>query len=120
MRYVDSLPPMCPPSDAVDQALTLYRLVPHNPAIPANFASYLGGGVECPSHIDPCRWASCSLVVDPAKQKRLPKFKNYKWAAHLSIPRGSGKAKKTSGNHYDFWCYSSFNMISSVVEIVGI
>ena len=51
--------------------------------------------------------------------KKLPKFKQAKWAAKVAIPIGAGRSKK-KGNHVDFWPYAGFSAVAVTTAIVEI
>lgn len=121
MPFAEELPPMCPPNDAIDAAYPkIYRLLRQKPPTAVNFYSHAKLGKICPEHVDGCLWASCSLVLDPFKLKKLPRFKKHHYAAVLHIPKGAGYSKKTNQNHVEFWCNAEFVMLNSVVDVVDI
>ncbi|MNT38624.1 hypothetical protein D3C72_1748270 [compost metagenome] len=51
--------------------------------------------------------------------KKLPKFKNARWAAKVAIPVGAGRSKQ-KGNHIDFWPYAGFSPDNVTIAVVGI
>ncbi len=121
LEFAEPLPSQCPPSDAADcEWSSIYRLIETEAPSPEAFMSHAALGKTPPPKMDPCRWASCSLVFDARKQKKLPVFKNHHWAAHVKIPIGSGFSKKTSGNHVDFWCGQHFNIVAAVLEVIAV
>ncbi|WP_147399924.1 hypothetical protein [Brevundimonas sp. LPMIX5] len=119
--FAEDLPAQCPPTDAKDvEWIEVYRLLDGPSLAPPAFASHAAKGKPCRPDVDPCRWASCSLVLDVKPMKKLPKFKKCKWAVRISIPEGAGKSKKTSGNHIDFWPYADFVPAATSHTIVSI
>lgn len=122
LSWAEPLPPLCPPNDAADVEWELiYRLI--DAAVPsANaFASNAALGMTPPEGMDECRWSSCSLVFDPKRQKKLPRFKNtHHWAAAVKVPVGAGLSKQSSKNHVDFWCRAAFNVHTAVQNVVDI
>lgn len=122
LTYLEPLPPQCPPNDALDVAWdAVYRLIDSSQPGADAFKSYAALGDPMPLNFtDHCRWASCSLVLDPGKQKKYAKFKNtHHWAARLKIPQGSGKSK-SKNNHIDFWCYADFDMHAAVEAVESV
>ena len=121
MIYEEPLPDSCPPDDAADQAWDkVHRLIDSAAPGPDTFKSQAALGLSVPHGVPECRWASCSLVFDPIKQKKLPKFRDtHNWAAVLHIPKGAG-ASKRKGNHVDFWQAQGFSMTDAIVEVIAI
>ncbi|MBD3831861.1 MAG: hypothetical protein IE910_00700 [Brevundimonas sp.] len=97
----------------------MYRLLEDSSLTPSAFDSYAALGKPCPPYIDACRFASCSLVLDTTPMKKLPKFKNARWAAKVAIPVGAGRSKQ-KGNHIDFWPYAGFSPDNVTIAVVGI
>ena len=127
LQFKEVLPPTCPTLGSADQAWgPIYRLMDSPQPGPDVFKSYAALGMAPTASIvqsgKTCEWAACSLVRDPAKQKKLPRFREtHHWAARLVIPLGAGlsKASKNS-NHVDFWCERSFDMHQAVVRVVTV
>lgn len=118
--FAESLPDQCPPIDAQElDLIEVYRLLKPAELTPSSFASHAALGKERPSPVDPCRWASCSLVLDAALMKKLPKFKNCRSAVKITIPASAGRSK-INGNHIDFWPYAGFSHLSTDYSVVSI
>lgn len=124
MSYAEPLPENCPPFEAQDtEHQTLYRLLRKGEADPEEFASHKARGRANRTKVDPCSFASCSLLADYQKYlDDIPGLrKAHTHVAKLQIPNGYGKskAKKTKGNvHVDFWCFQGKSLQECVVEIV--
>lgn len=124
MSYAEQLPANCPPGEADDvQHQTLYRLLRTGQAAPEEFHSHAALGRRNRTNVDPCSFASCSLLADYQKYlDDIPGLrKAHTHVAKLSIPNGYGKskAKNTKGNvHVDFWCFHGKSLQECVVEIL--
>jgi len=120
-EFVEKLPDQCPPADASDcEWKNVYRLLEKENPDKEAFKSHAALGKTPPANMDLCRWASCSLVLDPKKIKKLPNFKNHRWAAKINVPVGAGRSKKSGINHVDFWCGKEFDIASFITEIVSL
>ena len=122
MQFAEPLPDQCPPPDAADSGFPpLYRIVTTQNPTEEDFCSSAARGIPAPEGVDGCRWASCSLVLDAKKQKKLPKFKDtHHYAAKLNLPAGAGKARKTGRNHFDFWRANTCNILAAIEQVVEI
>ena len=122
MNFHEPLPEKCPPAEASDQPLEgIYRLLTTEEATEESFASHIALGKEPYPTVCPCIQSACSLVYDPKKYKLLPRLKDHKWAAKLSIPKGAGLSLTTKNkNHVSFWRSQGFDIVSSVLEVVEI
>lgn len=124
MSYAEPLPDNCPPLEAEDtEHQTLYRLLRKGEADSEEFASHAARGRSNRTNVDPCSFASCSLLADYQKYlDDIPGLrKAHTHVAKLLIPNGYGKskAKQTKGNvHVDFWCFQGKSLQECVVEIV--
>jgi hypothetical protein len=123
MTFADDLPDQCPPTDCQEEELQhVYRVLEGaNPCL-ADWHSHAKKGKPCPAHVDPCRWASLSLLANrPAVEKllKLPNFRSATHAAVLSIPAGVG-VYDGQKNHYDFWRSAAANMDEYVVEVKAV
>lgn len=120
--FAESLPPLCPPSDAVDQEIdTVFRLVSSQTPTIADFNSKAAQGHVCPAHLDACSWASCSLFKEARSLLKYTRLRLERpYLATLKIPIGVGM-HKISGKrgHVDFWSYSGTSLSGCVVAIEG-
>lgn len=117
--YFESLPDRCPPDYAADKDLGLvWRFIKGQDPVLEDFMSHAALGKNCPQGVCECRWASCSLVPNEnalAIKAKLPRFKRMR-AAGFRVPSGSGESHVT-GNHIDFWRFSSFEPLRNVCSI---
>jgi hypothetical protein len=118
MIFQEVLPDCCPPNDSVDEALSMvYRAYWSDSLTATNFVSHGTIGKPMPKGCDPCRWYSCSLLLDPIATAKLPKFKQAKFAK-LDIPKGYGMSKKVK-NHVDFWVLQGCDLSKTLVEVLS-
>ena len=117
--FKETLPPSCPPKDAVKGAYEkAFRLVPANPATEEDFKSHAAKGKNPPPDADLCRWASCSLfTVKPTAATLLPRLRaKYSFVAILKLVSGCGYMKEENG-HIDFWMFKSFDPVAAILAI---
>lgn len=118
--FKEDLPANCPVGDSQDVALEdVWRFLYGGQATAECFHSHAAQGKEVPAGRDPCSWSSCSLFVGDdhtSAMLKLPRFKRFMARAQLSIPQGSGMSLLRE-QHVDFWAFSHFNFLSSVVRV---
>lgn len=119
MKFLEDLPPKCPPEAAEDRAIqSAFRVVRNlNPTVD-EFKSYAALGRPLSPMDDICRFASCSLFLCREKASRLAKMPRMrasgaKFIAEITIDSGSGLSL-IKNKHVDFWMYSSFDPPSSI------
>lgn len=127
--YKEALPESCPPHSAVSITGKFVRFVESDILTENCFKSFAAQGKTSKSHIDPCIWAACSLVIyddgaeDPlriardfAKLKGISKHRKYAAVITLSPTDGVAHSSGEESPHYSFWMYSSFD--SSQAKVV--
>jgi hypothetical protein len=123
-EYAEDLPPSCPPEDANDVAhVEVYRFLESGNAAPKEFLSHAARKKQNRTNIDPCGFASCSLLGDWEKYlKNIPNMrKAHSHVARLTIPEGIGMTKPKAKNgtvHFDFWCFAGKDLSNCVVEVL--
>jgi|SRR3954468_8581157 len=119
-QYAENLPAGCPPSNALEDALSpVFRLIPSATPEEAFFASKAAlNAAQPPTYKGTdCEWASCSLFTSfEALLKIRGLRRRNKYIAQLSLPEGVGR-HLTEGSHVHFWSYQGFQ-ISSAVDAV--
>jgi hypothetical protein len=117
--YLEKLPEECPPNNAEDKEYSeLWRALPSIKVSSQHFFSKAKMGERLPLDMDPCRFASCSLITtrnQASKMLRFPKLRGGT-LAKLQIPARSGKSMKKK-QHVDFWAYSGFNFLEAILEV---
>lgn len=111
-RWPDDTPDGCPPRDAEETDLLVYRFVKNDPPGPVDFQR----PVDNPSNVpdDPCTDCALSVLADPgdipAFRRIIPGFKKRK-VAQGHIKSGDGLVKKepllhctpSIESHHDWW-----------------
>jgi hypothetical protein len=126
VTYAEDLPPSCPPGEAKDVPLeVVYRFLTSDAANAREFRSHAAQGKPNRTNVDPCSFASCSLLADFEKYlTNLPNMrKAHTHVARLQIPEGVGRSnpKKKNGTvHFDFWCYAGQSLADCVEEVLPI
>ncbi|MEN5278171.1 hypothetical protein ABE527_14620 [Brucella sp. TWI432] len=125
MTFFEDLPAQCPPAAAADVPYQqIWRVVADKNCNADEFKSHHARGQKKPPTVDECSYASCSLLTDFQKIKKLAKGlpkKRYPkpFIAELNIPMGSGLSVNNSKtSHVDFWMFKSFDPVSAIVQIV--
>lgn len=83
------------------------------------FDSHARKGKPVRAGVNPCQWASCSLISGEANSSaalKLPLYKRFNARAQLSIPSGSGRSF-VKGTHVDFWAFAHFDFLASVKKV---
>lgn len=119
MDFPDYFPDYCPPDDAVDGPMLLYRFVFGNPVADADFRTNYEKGTQ--KDQDFCMRCGISTFDKPERAKefseRVPAFRK----AHLAkglVPEDAGKIKKTeerAPGHHTWWPYSDVDRKSYFV-----
>ncbi|MBO4827732.1 MAG: hypothetical protein J5506_10970 [Prevotella sp.] len=116
MDWYEQLPPLCPPTDAVQCGGTFYRIAKGNPAKDVDFFSQRKmqpNKVFTNLGIDECIARSISLfseVNDAVRRLRLPKFRNAKVAEVVLQPKDGMMKKTFSDSHYSWWRSTAFDV----------
>jgi len=121
MSFREPLPPLCPPTDAKQQAYpAAYRLLETNPPPTNSFDSYNKLN-KPPYDADPCIRAACSLFRSKKEALtaiKLPGLKGHSFIAELDIPAGAGVSKCNDKNgHIRMWMYDTFDPISAIKKV---
>lgn len=121
MQFKEELPASCPPPQAHNGGYaSLVRFVRNMPPVQSDFESHSKLGKQRPPTVPPCKWASCSLFQtrDAALAKfKLPRLRQlFSGVAIINIPENSGQSVAKNG-HVDFWMFSSFDPLNSVVDV---
>jgi hypothetical protein len=117
MNFKEPLPQQCPPNDAIDVAHeVVYRKLIGNMPTQQDFVSHGAKGKTRPADKGLCEWWSCSLFTDVNALRKLPGFREKRFAK-LQISRGSGLSK-CSGPHVDFWAYQGTNLTTAVIGVI--
>ncbi len=118
-------PPNCPPNDATDADVVVYRAVEANPPTASDFLSYQEKGKQisprkvCQAH---------GLSVHGSKEDAIHYRELFSWAPRL-IAKGKlmpvhGKTKPTpSGNfpsHVTWWPYDGVNRCQPFAVVQGV
>ena len=119
-KYGETLPAQCPPSHAIDAALSpVFRLVPDIDFDDDAFASFKAKGDIKPEKLkaSDCDWASCSLRTSAEALLKLAGLRRRNpYIVTLTIPTGVGKHTK-SDTHVNFWRYAGVSLTNSVTHI---
>lgn len=120
MSFLENLPQNCPTPNSSNVALIdVWRFLKGTNAQASCFDSHAKRGLPKRPDVSECEHSSCSLFMgdDHTKQMlKLPKFKNFKARAELSIPAGSGMSL-AEDSHVHFWAFSGFVFLSTVVRV---
>lgn len=121
--FLEDLPDGCPPEDATPpEAASVIRLAKDPHPDPAHFASHAARGLPLRGPMT-CSYASCSLFFHDAgfdqlnAMRRLPRFKNFKYAYILKVDANSGLGLAGAGKHLDLWMFKSFNPVSAIESV---
>jgi hypothetical protein len=115
-EWAETLPPACPPSDAVQpNNIIFYRLIESNPPREEDFWSQRKLYPSKIFHANECIARSCSLMktlegcID---LRKLPAQSNKK-IVKITLPLSSGLIKKTGKDavHHSWWRAHNFNPI---------
>jgi hypothetical protein len=104
-------PPCCPPADAVDANIVVYRTVTNNPPQAMDFLSWVEEGKVKPNKSPKCDEFSVSVML--TKDDALHHRNLFGWAAqHIAMGKltpENGKTKPTPTNkfpsHVEWWSY---------------
>ena len=123
-RFRETLPANCPPHDAAPlPAQTALRLVPADPACPADFDSHAAAGRQCPKSWAPCEWASCSMFIANVRRevltdlRKFPNLRHMTQIAHVSVGPSAGVAKIKASGHIDLWMYATFDPVAAIIDM---
>jgi hypothetical protein len=123
MNFRDTLPNGCPPNHASEEGYSqAFRLLS---AAKPELGHFLPNSAEkqCPTGVDPCRWASCSLYtnLDTLRKKRqtFPRLRKMLFFAEISIAANSGKIVHEN-DHLDFWMFFSFDPIKAISKVAAL
>src|SRR5271157_4434800 len=124
MKFREALPDGCPPNHASEGAWPqAFRLLAAAKPEPAHFLSS-SAAKPCPSGVDPCRWASCSLYTNlqtlKKKRETFPKLRKMSFFAELNIAANSGKTLNDGNNHLDFWMFDHFDPIKAITKVAAL
>ncbi|UWQ55107.1 hypothetical protein [Leisingera caerulea] len=117
-EFLEELPVGCPPDDAEDGLLEeVWRFHQGVTPKPEHFFSHAKLGKNNHRNVCQCVFSSCSLFkTKRARQMaKLPFFKK-KMASELKIPAKSGKFLQGRDGHVDFWMYTSFDPLASILR----
>jgi len=122
--FREDLPAQCPPAHAASpNDLEVFRLMRTEQATIAAFDSQVKlGTIDVDGHAPEfrCRASSCSVFSDISgarKLKKLPKFRNYNFIAHLTLDESAGLVHNSSGYHWDWWIFADCDILACVTEV---
>ena len=122
VKYLEELPPSCPPPDAIDQPLEgAYRIVPTKNPLPKHFSSHAAlDDRDKPPTVDDCLWASCSLFMSRERAIEIATLPKTRYVtphlAKMNIVAGSGRSMlNKKSKHVNFWAYARFDPCGCVV-----
>jgi hypothetical protein len=128
-KFKETLPKDCPPEEKVSifSKQPVLRLVTSATPTAQDFLSYAALGITPRGDADPCMQCACSVFtlsekVDRAAQlKKLPKLRNRKHVARLTLTPASGVGllNKESG-HISWWIYHSFDPVGAIEQVVSL
>ena len=119
MRYLEELPPECPPSEAklIETPIKVFRLVKTNPPTTDDFKSQL---LLQPRRKfkDECIARGLSVWSSREKCKnvrRLPVYKN-SFLCKVSLDSGAGHIKWNGDSfHHTWWPFATYNIINCCI-----
>ncbi|WP_186115466.1 hypothetical protein [Burkholderia gladioli] len=122
--YRENLPQQCPPGYAVvPNNFDVYRAIQAQQPTLQDFDSQARLGtvnLEGRDDVFTCRAFSCSVfsnISGARKLTKLPKFRGYKFIAHLRLDPTSGVVHNSSGYHYDWWISAACNVLGCVIGV---
>lgn len=109
--FPDDFPECCPPSDAVDADIVVFRTVTNNPPQRIDFLSWVEEGKTKPNKIPKCDEFSVSVML--SKNDALHHRHVFRWAAqHIAVGRlfpSHGRVKPTPTkkfpSHLEWWSF---------------
>jgi len=109
LKFPEYFPPNCPPKDAVQCEIEVYRLC-ENPVCAEDFLSHYQKNPQLYKSIDIAYGLSvCTVPDDCLKLKKYPALKNKKIARGITYIY-TGVIKQTNGStksHYTWWLFES-------------
>jgi hypothetical protein len=122
-EFLEQLPDGCPPTDALPpEPCDVIRLAKGSTPTHADFASHAARGLPLRGPMT-CSYASCSLFYHDAgaeqlnAMRRLPRFKNFKYAYIVRVDQGSGVGIAGGGKHLDLWMFKAFDPVAAVKSV---
>src|SRR5947209_8591582 len=98
--FPDEWPPHCPPDDAVDASITVYRTVKADPPTEEDFLSYRELGKKVAKHLE-CD--ACGISVMRTKADAVHHRNLFQWSGVIAegvLQHEHGKIKDTPSNKF--------------------
>jgi hypothetical protein len=110
--FPEGWPANCPPQDAVDANITVYRTVKTTPPTEVDFLSYHELGKKVP---EGKKCQACGISVWPTKEAAAHQRQVFEWQnphiAEAKLAPEHGKVKDTPSRrfpeHVTWWCYAA-------------
>ena len=119
---MEELPSRCPPEDAIQKEMVVYRAVTSFPPSEADFYSQRRMFPKKPFNIDDCLAHACSVFdneFDIKKKKKLLSHNGIR-IVKFKIELEDGKVKKTfSKGHHSWWICKSCHISSKSYEEIN-
>ena len=119
IEYLEDLPESCPPADAINREMVVYRVVTTIPPCEDDFYSQRKKFPFRPFSLDECIVRACSVFDNEYDIRKKPKLlsKDNVKLIRFKITKMDGKVKKTlSPGHHSWWIYRCFDFSDKEYE----